>query len=146
MARSHVARNRSSRSVPVFDWFFERETTFMTHLVTKVSRRMNGGIVDGSNKDQPLHDLIDPSFSDGPQYVASDLASHCDLCRCAFSEENFLLDVAVPGQAGMSASRCADCVAETNATVGWGQGQLYRRLESGGWQLVAGGSPDAGTT
>ena len=125
--------------------FFERETTFMTHLVTKVRRRMNGGIVDGSCTDRPLHELFDPSSADGPQYAASELASHCDLCQSAFAEENFLVDAAVPGKGDMWAFLCADCVAETGATVGWGQGQLYQRLESGGWQLVAGGPPDAGT-
>lgn len=125
--------------------FFERETTFMAHLVTKVSRRMNGAIVDASCTDRPLHELINPPSADGPQYMASELASHCDLCQCAFAEENFLVDAAVPGKGDIRAFLCADCVAETGATVGWGQGQLYQRLESGGWQLVAGGPPDAGT-
>ena len=126
--------------------FIECKSIFMKHLVTKIGRRMNGGIVDASNTDRPLLELADSSPSDGPQYVASALASHCDLCQCAFIEENFLVDAAVPGQGGMWASLCADCVAETGATIGWGQGQLYRRLESGGWQEVAGGPPDAGST
>lgn len=122
--------------------FFERETIFMTHLVTKISRRMNGGIFDASCTDQPLRELIDPSSSDGPQHTISDLASHCDRCQCAFVEENFMVDAAVPSVGGAWAYLCADCVAETGATIGWGKGQLYQRLESGDWRLVAGGPPD----
>ncbi|MDE0716951.1 MAG: endonuclease NucS [Rhodospirillaceae bacterium] len=133
---------------PIFPYqslfnFIERETVFMNHLVTKVGRRMNGGVVDGSNADKPLIDLAGESPPNGPLYADTSFASHCDLCECAFAEENFLVDAAVPSHGGSWAYLCADCVAETGAIIGWGQGQLYQRLESGAWQRVAGGPPDA---
>jgi len=142
----HNSTWRESESIVLFSslaGFFERETTFMKHLVTKVARRISGGIVDGSCNEKPLRKLIDKSSSGGPQHKASDFAGNCDLCKCAFAEENFLVDAKVPGQGDRRAFLCADCVADTGATIGWGEGQLYQRVEFGGWQRVAGGPPDS---
>lgn len=125
--------------------FFEHEQAFMTHLVTKVGRRLNGGIADGSCNYQPLRAFCGASNPSGPKFAASELPSHCDRCKCAFVEEEFLVDTAIPGHRGVWAYLCADCVAETGATIGWGSGQLYQQSESGDWQLVAGGRPETDT-
>ena len=123
--------------------FFEREQTFMHHLVTKLGRRMKHGFFDASDTDLPLRELAELSTLGGQRYEASALPSHCDLCDCAFSEENFLVEVAVPGLGDVSASLCADCVADTGATVDPHQSKLYKRLNPDTWQKVTVGPPDA---
>ena len=123
--------------------FLEQESTFMKHLVVKAGRRMNGGIVDGSSPDRLMEELVE-SPVDGEQYDLNELASLCDVCGCAFEEENYLVDAMVPGAGGLWASLCADCYDEAGASIGWGRGQLYRRVQTDTWQLVAGGPPEAG--
>lgn len=126
--------------------FVEREQTFMHHLVTKLGRRIKHGFVDGSDTDLPLRELAQISTLDGQRYEAAALRSHCELCGCAFAEENFLVEAVVPDRGGVSASLCADCVADTGATVGTHQSKLYKRFDRETWQRLTADPPGASST
>ena len=115
----------------------------MKHLVVKLGRRLNSGIVDGGNADRQMEKLVELETS-GERYALGELASFCGQCGCAFEEENYLVDAMIPGTGGLWASLCADCYDEAGASIGWGRGQLYRRVQPNSWQLVAGGPPEAG--
>ena len=123
--------------------FFQREQTFMHHLVTKLGRRIRHGFVDSNDTELPLRGLAEHSTLDSPLHEASDLPSHCNLCDCAFAEENFLVEASLPDFGDVTASLCADCVADTATVVGQNEGQLYRRVDSGGWESVSFGKADA---
>ncbi len=123
--------------------FFEREHTFVHHLVVKLRRRLHPGMVDGSDTEIPLRELAETSTLDGRRYEASQLPSHCDLCKCAFAEENFLVEASLPDSGNVTGSMCPDCVNDTGATANPSEGRLYRRVDRDTWERVSFGGSDA---
>ena len=123
--------------------FFERQRTFMHHLVTKLGRRIKHGFVNHRNTDLQLRELVEHSTIDGQRYQAAALPPHCDLCDCAFAEESFLVEAPIPDLGGVSASLCADCVADTGTIVESHQAKLYKRIDRDTWQKVIVGPPSA---
>lgn len=122
--------------------FFEREHTFVHHLVAKIGRRLHLGFVDGSDREIPLRELAERSTLDGTRHESSELPAQCDLCGCAFAEENFLVEVARPDFGDATASTCADCVDDTGMIVDQGEARLYRRVDPDTWERVRFDEPD----
>lgn len=147
--RFHVWRNSTWQEIKTgpsptpLASFFEREHTFVHHLASKIGRRLSIGMVDGSDTEIPLRELADLSTRDGTRHKASELPSECDRCGCAFAEENFLVEASLPDFGDATASICADCVEDTDATVDQSDGRLYRRVDPDTWERVRFDGPNA---
>ena len=64
----------------------------------------------------------------------------CDLCRQDLKAKQYFVDGALKGSSAW-ANMCARCFHSRGVEIGWGQGQLYQKQESGDWQLVGGFRP-----
>ena len=123
--------------------FFERQQAFIHHLTTKLGRRIKQGFVDCSDTDLPLRELTELSNLDAQRHEAAALPSHCDLCDCAFAEENFVVETAAPDVEGVSVFICADCVVQTGSAVDPHGDKLYARIDRDTWQRVTTSAPNA---
>ena len=97
--------------------------------------------MDASSTERPLDELVDEAqaFKRNCYFVEPPI--ECDLCKCAFNEEKYLIDGRLKGVRAW-AFMCADCFAEQGSGIGWGVGQLYRRERDSSWLLVSGFNPN----
>ena len=141
-SRFHVWRNNAWQEIATapnpepLARFVERERAFVHHLLTKLGRRHHPGFVDGSNTDAPLRELAERSTLAGTRHEASEFPRHCEICECAFAEENFLVKASLPRYGDLTASMCADCVQDTGAAVDEHEGKLYQRVDADTWERV----------
>jgi hypothetical protein len=117
--------------------YVNKNETLLCQITRKICPRDRGAFVGGSSSDIVLAKYVDAALENKKQYYR-DAPSVCDLCKCSFEDDIFMVDGKVRDHTAW-AHMCADCFSAYGTDIAWGQGQLYKK-DGDRWLLVGGKS------
>jgi len=98
-----------------------------------------------SRSEQALESYVDFDTACSENVKVLEAPGNCDLCNVPFEERKFWIDAKLKNRL-LWGNMCSDCFLRRGEGIAWGKGQLFARMLSSEWLMVAGFTPEGRQT
>lgn len=119
----------------LFDQFLQKNQQNIKEMHLKILPKYQNGVFSNINVKLLLRDIADISKGESYGEYYLNAPSHCSICECSFTEEEFMID-GIVNESAPKGCICPDCYVNFGEDVNNAGGLYFRQGDR--WLLVGG--------